>query len=178
MKQISDNSKFVKTKKIELIKTWQFFTIIFVALSMGMAFSHLLEMPAKMTYNGALWLKLLQTLYWGYGTIGAVIEVLAVITSIVLVFLVRHRPVVFRWTLLGAFCMVLAHVCWWIWVHPVNTTLIPLTPNTLPVNWKNLRDQWEYTHALRAVLQIIALVAIVISILIEVPPGEVKKNVS
>jgi len=38
-------------------------TIMLAALSMGMALCHLLEMPAKLTYSGVLWLTLLQTLY-------------------------------------------------------------------------------------------------------------------
>ena len=155
-----------------LIKRWRFFTIMLVALSMGMAFSHLLEMPAKMAYDGVLWLKLLKTLYWGYGTIGAVIEVGAVITSVVLAYLVRHHHKVFIWTLTGAICMVAAHVSWWIWVRPVNVRLFPLTAATLPTNWMQLRNQWEYTHAARAILQIIALGTLTISVLIDIPGKE------
>ena len=140
-----------------------------VALSMGMAFSHLLEMPAKMNYSAALWLKLLQTLYWGYGTIGAVIEVGAVVASVVLVFMVRHhkKSVCMDTIISGVLCMVAAHAAWWIWVRPVNAILMPLTPKTLPANWMALRNQWEYTHAARAILQIIALGSLVLSILVD-----------
>ena len=84
-----------------LLKLWRLVTILVTALSMGMAFCHLLEMPAKMTYDGALWLTLLQTLYGAFGTIGAFIEVSAVLTAVVLVFLVRQRRPAFGWTLLG-----------------------------------------------------------------------------
>ena len=142
---------------------------MFTALSMGMALCHLLEMPAKMTYDGALWLRLLQTLYGAFGTIGAFIEVGAVITAVVLAILVRRRRPAFGWTLLGALCLVAAHLAWWVWVAPVNATMAPLTPETLPADWMRLRDQWEYTHAARAVLQIIALGALVLSILVETP---------
>jgi hypothetical protein len=141
---------------------------MFTALSMGMALCHLLEMPAKMMYDGALWLTLLQTLDGTFGTIGAFIEVSAVVTAVVLAFLVRrHRPA-FGWTLGGALCLVAAHVAWWVWVAPVNATMAPLTPETLPADWMRLRDQWEYTHAARAVLQIVALGALVCSLLVEV----------
>jgi len=47
--------------------------------------------------------------------------------------------------------------------------MIPLTAETLPADWMRLRDQWEFSHAARTVLQIIALGALVFSILIEVP---------
>jgi hypothetical protein len=151
------------------VKTWRLITIMFTALSMGMALCHLLEMPAKMTYEGALWLTLLHTLYGAFGTIGAFIEVGAVVTAVLLAFLVRQRRSAFGWTLLGALCLVAAHVAWWVWVAPVNATMAPLTPETLPADWMGLRDQWEYTHAARAVLQIIALGALVFSILVEIP---------
>jgi hypothetical protein len=152
-----------------LVKIWRLVTIMLAALSMGTALCHLLEMPAKITYEGALWLTLLQTLYPpAFGTIGAFFEVGAVVTAVMLAFLVRRRPA-FVWTLLGALCLVVAHAAFWIWVAPVNATMSPLTPETLPADWMRLRNQWEYTHAARAVLQIVALGALVFSILVEIP---------
>jgi hypothetical protein len=153
-----------------LVKFWRLGTIMFTALSMGVALCHLLEMPAKITFDGAVWLTLLQTLYPpAFGTVGAFFEVGAVVTAVVPAFLVRrHRPA-FVWTLLGAVCLVATHAAFWVWVAPVNATMAPLTPETLPANWMRLRDQWEYTHAARAILQIIALGALVFSILVEIP---------
>jgi hypothetical protein len=114
-----------------LAEAWRSLTIMLAALSMGMAFCHLLEMPAKLTYSAGLWLTLLQTLYPAFGTVGAIIEVGAVVTAITLVFLVRERRA-FRWTLLAALCLASAHAAWWLWVAPVNVTLVPLTSDTLP----------------------------------------------
>jgi hypothetical protein len=152
-----------------LVKISRLVAIMLTALSMGTALCHLLEMPAKITYEGALWLTLLQTLYPpAFGTIGAFFEVGAVVTAVVLTFLVRRRPG-FVWTLLGALCLVVAHAAFWIWVAPVNATMSPLTPETLPADWMRLRNQWEYTHAARAALQIVALGALVFSILVEIP---------
>ena len=152
-----------------LVRNWRFITIMLAALTMGMALCHLLEMPAKMTYDGRLWLTLLQTLYGVFGPTSAFVETGAVTTAMVLAFLVRKRSFVFKWTLLGALCLIAANVAWWIWVFPVNSAMSALTPETLPADWTSLRDQWEYTHAARAVLQIIALGAIVFSVLIETP---------
>ncbi|HET7833866.1 MAG TPA: hypothetical protein VFK88_12970 [Gallionella sp.] len=152
------------------VRTWRLITIMFTALSMGMAFSHLLELPAKMTYDAALWLMLQHTLYGAFGLIGAVIEVSAVLTAAILAILVQKRRLAFGWTLLGALCLAAGHAAWWIWVAPVNDVIAPLTRATLPADWENLRNQWEYTHAAHAVLQIIALGALVFSILVEGSP--------
>lgn len=152
-----------------LIKTWRLLTIMFVALSLAPALAHLLELPAKMSYDGTLWLTISQTLYGAFGTFGAAFEVGAVITTVILAILVRQRRPAFAWTLLGAICMVAVHAAFWIWLAPVNATIAALTPETLPADWMELRNQWEYTHAARAVLQIIALSALVFSILVEIP---------
>jgi len=143
---------------------------------LGTALCHLLEMPAKITLDGTLWLTLLQTLYPP-------------------AFRDDRRPFRGRrrrfqprcsrfWSAgsgqhsvghsLGALRMAAAHTAFWVWVAPVNATMTPLTPETLPADLAGLRDQWEYTHTARAVLQIIALGALVFSILCKIPTGESK----
>ena len=153
-----------------LLRIWRFLTVMLTALSMGAALAHLLELPAKVHYEPALWLRLLQTLYPpAFGTIGAFCEVGAVLAVLVLTLLVRRRRPAFAWTVAAAVCLVATHAAFWLLVAPVNATLLPLTPETLPPNWTFLRDQWEYTHAARAFLQIAALAALLVSILAETP---------
>jgi hypothetical protein len=160
-----------------LLRFWRLATILLVALSMATAFCHLLEMPAKLKVDGTLWLKLLQTLYPpAFGTVGAAAEVGALVMVVGLVFLVRNRRPAFGWTLLAAICMVATHAAFWVLVSPVNATMVPLTPDTLPPDWMRLRNQWEYTHAARAILQIVSLGAVVFSTLIEIPTDASRSN--
>jgi hypothetical protein len=158
------------------VRTWRWLTIMLTALSLVPALAHLLEMPAKMTYDGPLWLRLQQSLYGAFGTFGGAFEVGAVITTIVLVTLVRDRRPAFGWTLLGAVCVVAAHAAFWIWLAPVNATIAATAPGTLPADWMEMRSQWEYTHAARAVLQIIALGALVFAVLVETPAGALRRS--
>lgn len=162
------------------MKVLRFITIMLTAFSLSAAFAHLLEMPAKLTYDGALRLYLLQTLYPYFVKISGIYEIGAVVAALMLVFVHRKHPPVFRWTLLGASCLVATHIIFWIWVVPVNTALLPLSPETLPPDWERLRDQWEFAHASRAFLQIVALAALVISVLVEPAPAaplpEAKSN--
>lgn len=148
----------------------RFITIMLTAFSLSAAFAHLLEMPAKLTYDGALWLYLLQTLYPTFGRVSGICEIGAVVAALVLVVAHRKGTPAFRWTLLGASCLVATHAIFWIWIAPVNAALVPLSPETLPSDWERLRDQWEFAHASRAILQIVALAALVISILVEPSP--------
>ena len=153
------------------LRLWRLLTILLVSLSLGAALGHLLELPAKMSYAGPLWLTVSQTLYATFGTIGASFEVGAVVTTVVLVILVRQRRPAFGWTLGGALCVAAAHAAFWIGLAPVNATIAALTVETLSADWMELRDQWEYTHAARAVLQFIALGALVFSVLVETAPN-------
>jgi hypothetical protein len=153
-----------------LVRTWRLVAILFTALSLAPALAHLLEMPAKLGYEGLFWLEVQQTLYGpGFGTVGAFCEVAAVVTTVVLAFLVRGRGPAFGWTALAALCMVAAHASFWIWIAPVNAAIASLSPETLPANWTALRTQWETTHAARAILEGFALGALVFSLLVEIP---------
>lgn len=151
------------------LKYWRLLTILLTALSLGPALGHLLELPAKMTYDGALWLKVSQTLYATFGTVGAAFEVGAVAATVVLAFVVRKRRLSFGWTVSAAICVAASHAAFWIWLAPVNAIIAGLTPESLPADWTGLRDQWEYTHAARAALQIVGVASLTYSILVEIP---------
>lgn len=151
------------------MRTWRFFTLMLAALSMGMAFGHLLEMPAKLAYPGSVWLMLQQTLYGNFRILGLALDTGAVLCALVLTILVRRRRPALGWTLFATVCLVGAHATWWAAVAPVNAQVAQFTAHTLPPEWTQLRLQWEYTHALRAVLQIAALAALLFSVLAETP---------
>ena len=152
-----------------LLRTWRFLTIILVSLSMAMAFCHLLQLPPRMSYDGAQWVSTIQSLYQLFGTVGAFIEVGALLFATVLLLAVWRRRPAFQWTLFGAVCLLAAHVAWWMFIAPANSVISTWTPDTLPADWIWWRSQWEYTHATRAILEILGLSALVLSILIETP---------
>lgn len=150
------------------LRAWRFLTIILVSLSMAMAFCHLLQLPPRMSYDGAQWVAT-QSLYQLFGTVGAFIEVGALLLATVLSLIVFTRRPAFQWTLFGTVCLLIAHVAWWLFIAPVNVEIATWTPDTIPANWTWWRDQWEYTHMARAILEILGLSALVFSVLIETP---------
>lgn len=152
------------------LKSWRFLTLLFAALSMAMAFGgHLLQLPPRMSYDAALW-RNTQSMYALFGPpIGAIIESGAWVSAVVLAILVRRRRPALRWSVIGALCFVLAQVAWWLFVFPVNQQMGNWTPETMPPDWMGWRAQWEYTHAVRAFLQIGGLAALLVSVLVETP---------
>lgn len=57
------------------IRDWRFLAIILTALTTGLAFAHALELPAKLGYDAALYVTLAHSLYGGFGSVGAVVDV-------------------------------------------------------------------------------------------------------
>ncbi len=154
------------------VKIWRFITLMLTALSVGMALGHLMEMPARRDYAPALWSRVtnIEGTYRLFGPpVGAAIEGGALIAAVVLSIFVRKRRPAFALTLFGAACMAAAQVAWWLFVFPVNSRMVNWTPESLPADFTKLRDQWEYTHAARAILQIVGLGALVLSALAETP---------
>jgi hypothetical protein len=126
------------------LRIWRFITLILVALYMGLEFSHTLELPSKIEYDGSLYVTVQNTLYayFGMPEPGAWITIGAFITAIILVFLVRKRRPAFQWTLAGAIILALAFpLIYFSLIEPVNQVFEQATPRSLPTNWLQLRDQ-------------------------------------
>ncbi|OUL22613.1 DUF1772 domain-containing protein [Nostoc sp. T09] len=151
---------------------FRFVTLILVALSMGIAFCHTLELPAKMQYDGALYVRIQNSLYVAFGppNIGALIEVGAILAAIALTILVRKRRPAFPFTLAGTIFLLLAFpVVFFLFTEPANTVIRQATPQSVPANWMQLRSQWEYSHAARFCLQLIGFSLLLLSVLRETP---------
>lgn len=153
-----------------MLKAWRLITIMLTAVLMTMGFTHLWQLPPRMVYDGALWLDTL-TFYIKFGPAGPgpVIEVATILATAVLLGLVRRRRPAFAFTLMALVALVLSTAAWWLFVYPVNRELLTWTADTLPQNWMDFRNQWEYTNAARAGLMFLALGALVYSALAELP---------
>jgi hypothetical protein len=123
-----------------------------VALILGLAFAHVMELPGKVRLDGPTWLTVQQNLYVGFGPLAAVIEPLGILLTWLLVFMLRAHRSAFRLTLLAAICTT-AGLAGWAWlVSPMNTLLNGWTPATLPPDWTACRDQSELGHTIHAAL--------------------------
>ena len=136
------------------MNAWVFLALVLSALAIGAPFAHVLEMPVRRGYDPALYVTVTHTLYRYFGSVGAVIEVGAVLAAVFWAAVLersRTSPASGRgWAVMGAACLVLAHALFWLLVNPVNQQFATWTPTAVPANWTRLRDQWEFTHAVRA----------------------------
>jgi hypothetical protein len=152
-----------------LVKTWRFVTIILSALLTGMALCHALELPAKMQYSASQYIAVQNSLYVAFGppNIGAFIECAVPLAAIGLAILVRkHRPVFQLMLVAIAFILLAFPVIFFAFTEPVNVVIRSTTPGSIPANWEQLRNQWEYSHLARFFCHLAGLSAIVLSVLL------------
>jgi hypothetical protein len=149
-----------------LVKIFYFLALFFAALALGPALAHLFELPNKIDLSRADYLTV-QQIYRGWALLGFV-TFPAVISTLVLTLLLRKdgRPFVF--SLIGLLCLAGTQVVFWMYTFPANQATNNWT--MLPDGWEQLRRQWEYSHATSAVLNVLAVAALIVSLLAKKEP--------
>jgi hypothetical protein len=122
-----------------------------VVLTLGLAWAHVLEVPGKLQLDGPQWLLVQHHLYVGFGTVGAAIEVLAVVLAWAMAIGLRGRAGS-RTVLAAASLVTLGLIEWAAVVAPMNAVLNGWTSTTLPADWTVVRTRWEAGHAGQAAL--------------------------
>jgi hypothetical protein len=158
------------------IRACRFITLMLASFSLSLSMTHLLELPQRMRFDQQLWVRVtvVENLYKLFGSVGAVFEITAILTAIVLVFLVRKCGSTFYWTLGGAMLLVLAFISWIMFIAPMNAEFAKWLTNPIPADWTRYRDQWEYAHAINACIKIIGLSFLTIAVLVQMPKNQVQ----
>jgi hypothetical protein len=138
------------------------------ALTLGLSFAHVLEMPAKLAYPPDLYVALQNSLYVSFGPpgVGAFVEPGAILAAVILAYLVRRRRPAFWLTVGATIGLLLAFpVVFFIYTQPANTVFHAAGAASVPGDFERYRDQWEYSHAARFVLHLAAFVFLALSVL-------------
>jgi hypothetical protein len=134
--------------------------LVLTALALAPGAAHVLELPNKLPMEREEYL-LVQRLYRGWALLGFV--VVAALGATLWFALVAQGPA--EPPAVFAFLAVLAtQIVFWVYTFPVNRH----THNwrDAPVeDWRRLRDRWELSHAVSALLNFIALVCVAVAIL-------------
>jgi hypothetical protein len=150
--------------------------VVLAALTLGMAFGHLLEIDGKLRMDGQTWLAIQQQLYVGSGTVGIVVQFAAAASAALLAGLLRRRYLVLGLTLAATICLIAQLGVWLLVNQPIDADTGRWTAQTLPANWQDYRNAWEAAHVSRAGLDFLALTALVVGLLLEgqrLPAGHV-----
>lgn len=154
------------------VKTWRLITLLLASLSLTMESAHVLELPQKLAYDAQMYAAVNGSLYKYFASVGGVYQIGAIVAAFLLVLVLRGRRPAFAWTLAGALLLLAAFVVWLAVVAPVNSEVaaaLRVHPDTVPAVWAELRSRWEYGHAAGFVIQLLGLMALLISIVVETP---------
>jgi hypothetical protein len=142
------------------LKTLRFMSLLFVALALAPSMAHLLELPHKINLPAAEYLTV-QQIYGGWALLGIVV-VGALLSTLALAVVEKMHSMRVGPTLFALLCIVGTQVAYWTFTYPANVATQNWT--MLPENWMTLRTQWEYSHAVSAILNLLALVALLIDV--------------
>lgn len=152
------------------LRVLRFVALVLCALTMALTFCHLMEMPARMGWGSDLWVG--TTVRGGqfmmFGTVGAALEVGAVLATLLLAWRLRHeRGAASRLSLAAFLLFALSLAVWWWRVFPANEMLATWLEGPVPDDWQEWRARWEYGHAASAILQIAGFLALAWSLIRE-----------
>jgi hypothetical protein len=139
----------------------QLIAIISAALYLVPTAAHLFEMPNKLRLPAGDYM-VAQKLYAGWSAFGIVI-VIAIGATLLNAIMVRGDRRAFRTSLTALIALSITQVVFWSFTYPMNIASANWT--VLPEPFEASRRQWEYSHAISAVMTFVALMAITISAL-------------
>jgi hypothetical protein len=159
-----------------LLKTLHFVSLLCAALVLGLTLTHDLEIPGKRALSGEEWIVVQHTFYGGFAIVGGLSEVIGLISTGILAFLLRRQRTPFILTLVAAICFAGTLVVFALGNQPLNQQVAEWRPETLPANWRAVRDAWDGFHATSSALAAISFITLLVSILREAPSFSVEKK--
>lgn len=140
----------------------QFLALVISALALIPSAAHLAALPNKLLLSPDDYI-VVQGIYQGWAVLGFLWPA-AAIANLLLAIPVRKQKGPCWLALLAAGCFLLMLVVFFVWTQPANTATQNWT--MVPDNWEALRGEWEYSHALNAVIGFIGFCLVVLSVLI------------
>lgn len=159
------------------VKIVRFVSLICAALALGLTLAHDLEIPGKEQLSGAEWWRVQQTFYGGFAVVGGVAEVLGLISSGLLAYLLRRQRIGFILALVAVVAFVGMLALFAFGNNPINQQVASWRPETLPATWRAARDAWDRFHAASSVLAALALTSLLIVMLKDTSPSLVNEKI-
>jgi hypothetical protein len=144
-----------------LVKSMRLLVVVSVALCLVPAGAHFFELANKMSLSMAEYMTV-QKIYAGWSLFGIAI-VTALLLTLMYTLMVRFDRTAFILSLTAFLCLAATQVIFWMFTYRMNVASNNWT--ITPEDFETARRQWEYSHAVNAVLTFVAFVAITLSVL-------------
>ena len=135
------------------VRVCQFLAIVFTALAFVPVGAHLMELPAKIDMPEEPYF-VVQQVYRGWALAGVVIFA-AIFANLASALVARHNARQFWLSLAAALLIATTLAIFFNWTYPANQATGNWT--STPADWEHLRSEWEYSHAVNALITFAAL---------------------
>lgn len=164
-----------------MVRTLQVLSLVLVALAMSFVVAHTAELPGKRRLDRDTYLAM-QTVYHPGFTLGGITEPASIVSLAMLLLVTPRNTAAFGWVCAALGAVIGMQAVYWLVTHPMNRFW--LKGQQLPsasaaffgvgggaaaaeydsLDWRRIRDRWEYSHVLRAGLAGFGLLALAIAI--------------
>ena len=143
-----------------LLKFLGLIAVVSVAMCLVPAGAHFFELANKMSMSQPEYMTV-QKIYAGWSFFGIAV-IAALLITLIHTFMVRSDRTAFFLSLASFLCLAATQGIFWMFTYPMNVASSNWT--VTPADFEVARRQWEYSHAVNAVLTFVALVTITASV--------------
>jgi hypothetical protein len=141
----------------------RFITIFFEVITLSALLTHLLELPGKINLSKENY-QVVQGIYRGWSWLG-IFEIGAIFLTLIWTLADSRKKRIFPFLLTALLCFITSITIFFIFTFPANNTTVNWTQ--LPGDWQSLQKNWEYSHAVRAVLNLVGFSFLIVTLLKE-----------
>jgi hypothetical protein len=139
-----------------ILKSLHLLAIILTGLALVPSGAHLFALPNKIGLDADAYF-IVQGIYRGWALLG-IILVGALIADGALTIALRGRGAEFILALLATVAIAATLAIFFRWTYPANVATSNWT--AVPADWRELRAQWEYSHAANALITFCAFCSV------------------
>jgi hypothetical protein len=143
-----------------LLKFFGLIAVVSVAMCLVPGGAHFFELANKMSMSQPEYMTV-QKIYAGWSFFGIAV-IAALLITLIHTFMVRSDRTAFFLSLAAFLCLAATQGIFWTFTYPMNVASNNWT--VTPADFEAARRQWEYSHAVNAVLTFVALVTIAASV--------------
>lgn len=147
---------------------WGLVAIVWMALSLGPSFAHLLEAwPRIMVWSPQLWRQttVFNQQFMFFAIIGAPLDLGAIFIGAIFAGVLRRDRPAFTLALAATLLYAISLATWFAVVAPANGVLATWSPGPVPANFSAIRMRWETGHIVMAGIKLAGLVCAVLAAL-------------
>jgi hypothetical protein len=144
-----------------LLKSVGLLAVVSVAMCLVPAGAHFFELANKISMSPPDYMTV-QKIYAGWSFFGIAV-IAALLLTLTHSFMVRSDRTAFILSVAAFLCLAATQGVFWMFTYPMNVASNNWT--VTPADFEAGRRQWEYSHAINAVLTLVALLAITTSLL-------------